>query len=135
MMGISSLSATSVCTSRPLMSGRLRSSTRQLGAWTRGSARNSFAEAHNLGCHPALLTSSSNDSRTETSSSTTNTTGVTGNIGNPDRGEVLSSKLMFDLIEMPIQQSPHSGDYQPLNDERTLSFGVVDLSARTQSQL
>src|SRR4029077_12152213 len=64
------------CSSRPLRPGSDTSRTRQLGATTRGRARNSCAEASSSGCQPALRISSSSDSRTETSSSTTNTIGV-----------------------------------------------------------
>src|ERR1700731_2896551 len=78
MMGISIRSpAMRFCRSRPLRSGRLTSSTRQVGANTRGRARNSSADANVSGCQPAQRISNSRDSRTETSSSTTKTTGVT----------------------------------------------------------
>ena len=43
----------------------------------RGRERNSCADANVSGCQPAVLISSSSDSRTETSSSTTKTIGVT----------------------------------------------------------
>src|SRR5690348_1874083 len=77
MMGMSVRSAAMrSCSSRPLRPGSDTSRTRQLGATTRGRARNSCAEASSSGCQPALRISSSRDSRTETSSSTTNTIGV-----------------------------------------------------------
>src|SRR6266436_5197206 len=75
MIGMS-LRSTAMRFCRPLRPGRLTSSTRQLGARTRGRARNSCADANVSGCQPAQRISNSSDSRTETSSSTTNTTGV-----------------------------------------------------------
>src|SRR3984893_16305514 len=62
--------------SRPLRSGRLKSSIRQLGASTRGRERNSSAEAKVSGCQPAKRISDSSDSRTDASSSTTKTSGL-----------------------------------------------------------
>src|SRR5215510_1092988 len=73
--------AISFCSSRPLRSGREMSSTRQLGACTRGRARNSSAQENVSGCQPAKPISSSSDSRTETSSSTTKTIGLSCNVG------------------------------------------------------
>src|SRR3984893_6736761 len=82
MIGISIRStATRFCSSRPLMSGRVTSSTRQLGAKTRGLDRNSCADSNVSGCQPAESISNSSDLRTETSSSTTNTIGVAPEIG------------------------------------------------------
>src|SRR5438128_4805380 len=77
MIGMSLRSAaTCFCRSRPLRSGSDTSRTRQLGACTRGRARNSCADANVAGSQPALRISNSSDSRTEMSSSTTNTMGV-----------------------------------------------------------
>src|SRR6266853_241085 len=77
MIGMSVRSAaTRCCSSSPLSPGRLTSSTRQLGAGTRGRDRNSCADANVSGCQPAQRISNSSDSRTDTSSSTTNTMGV-----------------------------------------------------------
>jgi hypothetical protein len=60
---------------------RVTSSTRQLGARTRGRDRNSCADANVSGCQPSQRMSASSDSRTETSSSTTNTIGVVSDMG------------------------------------------------------
>src|SRR6266550_631515 len=77
MIGMSVRSAaTRFCKSRPFRPGSDTSSTRQLGARTRGRARNSCADANVSGCQPAQRISNSSDSRTETSSSTTNTMDV-----------------------------------------------------------
>src|ERR1700694_200329 len=82
MIGMSVRStATRFCRSRPLRSGSVTSSTRQLGARTRGRDRNSCADANVSGCQPAQRISASSDSRTETSSSTTNTMGVACDMG------------------------------------------------------
>src|SRR5260370_21771336 len=82
MIGMSIRStATRICRSRRLRSGRVTSSTRQLGARTRGRDRNSCADANVSGCQTAQRISDSSDSRTETSSSTTNTIGVACDIG------------------------------------------------------
>src|SRR5437667_6767430 len=79
MIGMSVRSAaTRFCKSRPFRPGSDTSSTRQLGARTRGRARNSCADANVSGCQPAQRISNSSDSRTEISSSTTNTIGVGG---------------------------------------------------------
>src|ERR1700688_2778542 len=94
MIGNSVQSAMSLCKSSPLISGRLTSSSRQLGVKTRGLARNSSADAEILGCQPAQRISNSSDSRTETSSSTTKTIGVAGDVDGRDRGEVYSEKFM-----------------------------------------
>ena len=64
------------CRSRPFMPGRETSSTRQLGTWALGRARNPCADANVSGCQPSRRISSSSDSRTEISSSTMKTTGV-----------------------------------------------------------
>src|SRR5438094_280217 len=79
--------ATRFCKSRPLRSGRPTSSTRQLGARTRGRDRNSRAEANVSACQPAQRISNSSDSRTDTSSSTTNTMGAMGAGRDIERGE------------------------------------------------
>src|SRR3989454_11167038 len=77
MIGMSVRSAaTRFWRSRPLRSGRPTSSTRQLGARTRGRDRNSCADANVSACQPAQRISNSSDSRTEISSSTTNTVGM-----------------------------------------------------------
>src|SRR6266571_7987454 len=82
MIGISLRStATRFCSSRPLISGRVTSSTRQFGARTRGQDRNSRADANVSGCQPAEPISNFSDLHTETSSSTTNTTGVACDMG------------------------------------------------------
>src|SRR5712664_1927970 len=82
MIGMSVRStATRFWRSRPLRSGSVTSSTRQLGALTRGRARNSCADANVSACQPAHRTSNSSDSRTETSSSTTKTIGVAREAG------------------------------------------------------
>src|SRR5260370_26624203 len=81
MIGMSVRSAaTRFCKSRPFRPGSDTSSTRQLGARTRGRARNSCADANVSGCQPTQRISNSSDSRTETSSSTTNTMGVASGI-------------------------------------------------------
>src|SRR5258706_13750193 len=81
MIGMSVRSAAiRFCKSKPLRSGRLTSSTRQLGTPTRGRARNSCADANVSGSQPSQRISASNDSRTETSSSTTKTIGVSRDI-------------------------------------------------------
>src|SRR5262245_58562872 len=74
--------------SRPLRSGSDTSSTRQLGALTRGRARNSWAEAKVSGRQPAERINSSSDSRTDTSSSTMKTIGVAFGMG----GSALSQR-------------------------------------------
>src|SRR5258706_10672297 len=82
MIGMSIRStATRFCSSRPLRSGSVTSSTKQLGAKTRGQDRNSCADANVSGRQPAEPISNSSDLRTETSSSTTNTIGVACDIG------------------------------------------------------
>src|SRR5262249_34722020 len=81
MIGMSSRSTTRCCTSSPLRSGSDTSRTRQLGAQTRGRARNAAAEAKGSTCQPAQRISPSSASRTETSSSTTNTMGVLYDMG------------------------------------------------------
>src|SRR5690348_14915650 len=81
MIGMSVRSTTRFWRSSPLRSGRVTSSTRQLGTSTRGRERNSCADANVSGCQPAQRISSSNDSRTDISSSTTKTTGVASDIG------------------------------------------------------
>src|SRR5258707_13718787 len=89
MIGMSVRStATRFWRSRPLRSGSVTSSTRQLGALTRGRARNSCADANVSACQPAHRISNSSDSRTETSSSTTKTIGVA-----PENGDGLDSPL------------------------------------------
>jgi hypothetical protein len=55
---------------------RHKADMQQLGPRLRGRLRNSFAEANVWGCQPSQRIDSSNDSRTETSSSTTKTTGT-----------------------------------------------------------
>jgi two-component system sensor histidine kinase MprB len=70
-------SASCFCNSRPLTPGNVTSSTRQLGTVGRGESRNRCADSNTRGCQPALSSSGSSDSRTETSSSTTNTMPVT----------------------------------------------------------
>src|SRR5262249_6690414 len=77
MIGILVRSASCFCNSRPLIPGSVTSSTRQHGTvgWRRD--RNSCADTNVSDDQPALLISSSKDSRTETSSSTTNTIDVT----------------------------------------------------------
>src|SRR6185369_5041352 len=89
IMGMSLRStATRFCSSRPFRPGREISSSRQLGRRARGRSRNSCAQANVSGCQPSLSIRSSNDSRTETSSSTTNTMGLAVAIGdNPTPGE------------------------------------------------
>ena len=77
MIGMSVRSASCCCSSRPLSPGSVTSSTRQQGTVARGRDRNSCADANVSGRQPALLISSSSDSRTETSSSTTKTIDVT----------------------------------------------------------
>src|SRR5260370_10556904 len=76
MIGMSVRSTTRCCKSRPLRSGSLTSRIKQLGAKDRGRDRKSLAEAKVSACQPALRTSESSDSRTETSSSTMNTIGL-----------------------------------------------------------
>src|SRR5918994_253388 len=76
MIGMSIRSASRCCSSRPLSPGRVTSSTRQHGTVARGRDRNACADANVSGCQPALWISSSNDSRTETSSSMTKTIDV-----------------------------------------------------------
>src|SRR5215470_5624803 len=81
MIGMSVRSAvTRFCRSRPLRPGSLTSRIRQLGARTRGRARNSCADSNVSGCQPAVRISDSSDSRTEMSSSTTNTIGISHDI-------------------------------------------------------
>jgi Carboxypeptidase regulatory-like domain len=70
-------SASCCCSSRPLSPGSDTSSTRQQGTVARGRDRNSRGDANVSGFQPALLISSSSDSRTEMSSSTTKTMGET----------------------------------------------------------
>src|SRR6185369_9704299 len=77
MIGMSVRSASCFCNSSPLRPGSDTSSTRQLGTVGRGWDRKSCADTNVWARHPAALMSSSNDSRTETSSSTTKTTEVT----------------------------------------------------------
>src|ERR1043166_4563863 len=77
MIGMSGRSASCCCSSRPVSPGSETSSTRQQGTVGRGRDRNSGAEANVSGCQPALLISSSSDSRTEISSSTMKTMAVT----------------------------------------------------------
>src|SRR5215510_778458 len=77
MIGMSVRSASCCCSSRPLSPGSETSSTRQHGTVARGRARNSCGDANVSGFQPALLISSSSDSRTEMSSSTTKTVAVT----------------------------------------------------------
>src|ERR1700676_4023372 len=97
MIGMSIRSAAMrFCRSRPLRPGRATSSTRQLGARTRGRERNSCADANVSGCQPAQRISDSSDSRTEMSSSTTNTIGVTcGICGDLDTWSAALAKLMY----------------------------------------
>src|ERR1700719_3545409 len=83
------------CRSRPLRSGRATSRTRQLGATTRGRARNSCADANVSGRQPAKRISDSSDSRTETSSSTTNTIGVACDISDLNSWSASLAKLMY----------------------------------------
>src|SRR5512134_2805718 len=80
MIGISVLSASCCCNSRPVSPGSVTSSTKQHGTIARGRERNSFADANVSGCQPAVLINNSSDSRTETSSSTTKTMDVTSGI-------------------------------------------------------
>ena len=77
MIGIPVRSASCCCSSRPFSPGSDTSSTRQQGTVARGRDRNSRGDANVSGFQPALLISSSNDSRTEMSSSTTKTMGET----------------------------------------------------------
>src|SRR5437016_5972275 len=98
MIGISVRSAaTRFCSSRPFRSGRLTSSTRQLGARTRGEDRNSCADANVSGFQPAEPISNSSDLRTEASSSTTNTIGVACDIGD-DLGPALRSNQRWSIL-------------------------------------
>src|SRR5919197_56441 len=75
MIGISVRSTMRSWRSRPLRSGSVTSSTRQLGPSMRERRRKSSADAKVSGRQPAARISNSSDSRTDTSSSTTNTTG------------------------------------------------------------
>src|SRR5580692_10115045 len=107
MMGMSIRStATRFCRSRPLRSGRVTSSTRQLGARTRGRDRNSCADANVSGCQPAERISNSSDSRTETSSSTTNTIGVACDIGDLNSWSTALAKLMYILMGHAPDMAP-----------------------------
>src|SRR5437016_3109832 len=115
MIGISIRSpATRFCSSRPLMSGRVTSSTRQLGVRTRGQDRNACAEANVSGCQPAEPISNSSDLRTETSSSTTNTIGVACEIGGDlDSLSSAFAEVMSNLVFMPTRSPRLASDSLP----------------------
>ena len=83
MPGMSVRSASCCCSSSPLSPGSVTSSTKQHGTVGRRRDRNSCADANVSGCQPAVLINSSNDSRTETSSSTTKTMDVTSGVVMP----------------------------------------------------
>src|SRR6266568_7395888 len=114
MIGMSLRSAaTCFCRSRPLRSGSDTSRTRQLGACTRGRARNSCADANVAGSQPALRISNSSDSRTEMSSSTTNTIGVVCDMsdaldsGYAERGvERLEQRRLAERLEQALHGAP-----------------------------
>src|SRR5436309_4631720 len=119
MMGMSVRSAAMRrCSSSPLRPGSETSSTRQLGASTRGRARNSCAVASSSGCQPALRISNSSDSRTEMSSSTTNTMGVVCDMGDSlDSGyaecgvEGPQQSFLAEWLEQALDRAPfeHEG--------------------------
>src|SRR2546427_9801777 len=102
MIGMSVRSAaTRFCKSRPFRPGSDTSSTRQLGALTRGRARNSCADANVSGCQPAQRITNSSDSRTEISSSTTNPVGMASVISGGPRfaGPSAHSKCVIDRLK------------------------------------
>src|SRR5215471_11090924 len=116
MIGMSARSAVSrFCRSRPLMSGREMSSTRQLGTAARGWVRNSWAEENVSGCQPSEQINNSSDSRTEMSSSTTKTIGIER--GDLLRGTVSIAISCFIAVGMRefatelISHSLYSGPY------------------------
>src|SRR3954470_23430210 len=110
MIGMSVRSAAiRFCKSKPLRSGRLTSSTRQLGTVTRGRARNSCADEKVSGSQPSQRISASNDSRTETSSSTTKTIGASRDMSD-DLGSPNAAIAQVIVILHPItaKRSFHS---------------------------
>src|ERR1700730_557526 len=132
MIGMSIRSAaTRFCRSRPLRPGRSTSSTRQLGARTRGRERNSCADANVSGCQPAQRISASSDSRTETSSSTTNTIGVARDIGDLNSWSAALAKLMYILMghapDMGAGQSVVSGMRVPSTVNGSSAANVIAL--------
>src|SRR5262249_8127742 len=116
------------CRSKPLRSGRLTSSTRQLGVGTRGQARNSCADANVSTCQPTWRMSSSSDSRTETSSSTTNTMGLVSDTNGPGRGEVCS--WMFIVFPLNRTGGSHSAQSERLV-ERLEQSAIAERLAKT----
>src|SRR5437879_13420640 len=102
---------------------------RQPGARTTGWQRNSRADPQVSGCQPSARISSSNDSRTETSSSTTKTTGVGSAValpldpapdGNPTGAHdiaraVPARRLVIDFLQqcMPINQGIRGREHVP----------------------
>src|SRR5271157_2178449 len=108
MIGMSVRStATRFCSARPLRSGRLTSSTKQLGARTRGQDRNSSADANVSGCQPAESISNSSDLRTEMSSSTTNTIGVACDIGDDLETCTTLNQRWSILAPLPVWAPSH----------------------------
>src|ERR1700730_424020 len=127
MIGMSIRStATRFCRSRPLRSGRVTSSTRQLGARTRGLDRNSCAEANVSGCQPAQRISDSSDSRTETSSSTTNTIGVACDMGTDlDSWSGALDNLMY-ILSPRVQERAHRSAHSECGIERLTQSRIAE---------
>ena len=75
MIGMSVRSASCFCSSRPLSPGSVTSSTRQHGTGGARAGQKFLRRRERFGLPAGALISSSNDSRTETSSSTTKTIG------------------------------------------------------------
>src|SRR6266850_971223 len=145
MIGMSIRSAvTSFWSSSPFRSGSPTSSTRQLGARTRGRSRNSCADGNVCGCQPAESIKSSSDSRTETSSSTTNTIGVVSGMekssGSAKRGpERVQQSGPAEWLEQTRHRAPldetgtnalirvrsdeHDGDLLPATGQFPLEIG------------
>src|SRR5258706_1200529 len=140
MIGISVRSAAiRFCKSKPLRSGRLTSSTRQLGTLTRGRARNSCADANVSGSQPSQRISASNDSRTERSSSTTKTIGVSRDMSDDlDSRNVTTAQVIVILHPITAKRSFHSkSDVNGIHQSRLAEWfeqarrGTVLEQART----